>query len=51
MKTSEFLLGVATLIVVTVVVVWIAHRVWYDGRNWWKLSSSEPPDDDPVLWI
>jgi hypothetical protein len=50
MKTSVFLMGVATLIALTVAVVWFVHRVWHDGRRW-KRASVETRDDDPILWI
>lgn len=51
MKTSEFLLGAVALIVTTVAVVWLAHRVWYGGFVRRRRTPTKLQDDDPILWI
>jgi hypothetical protein len=51
MKTSELLMGAATLIVTTFAVVWFVHRLWHAGLRRRGLSSGDRRDDEPILWI
>jgi len=51
MKTSELLMGAATLILSTFAVVWLVHRLWHAGLSRRRSSTGERADDEPVLWI